>query len=174
MKIALIGLTILTMNTIYSQKHLKLNEPAPKISVTDWILNIPKDKTFENKYIVLEFWASWCSGCLESVPHLNEIQSKFNREDLYFVSLTDEKVENVLSISKKVKFNSIVISDQKKNTQRLFGNRTANITLPLTILIDKNGIIKWIGIPALLNENIIRDLLNNNLIPFNLFGKPND
>ena len=162
------------MNSVYSQKHLKLNEPAPKIYITDWILNVPKDKTFANKYIVLEFWASWCSGCIDYVDHLNEIQSKFNREDLYFVSITDEKVESVLSIAKKVKFNSIVVSDQKKNTQRLFGNRSANMTLPLTILIDNNGIIKWMGIPALLDENIVRDLLNNSLIPFNLFSKSND
>lgn len=159
------------MNNTYSQKHLRINEPAPKIYITDWVLNVPKDKTLENKYIVLEFWASWCEGCIKQVPHLNQIQEKFNREDLYFISITDEKVENILSISKKIDFKSILVTDQNKATQRLFGNRKADMVLPLTILIDNKGIIKWIGIPSLLNEEIVRSLLNNTLVPFDLFRK---
>jgi len=163
---------ILFLNNAFSQKHLRLNELAPKIHITDWILNTPKDKNLEGKYIVLEFWATTCKGCLESVPHLNELQNKFNRSDLYFISITDEEVKDVIKTSKRIDFNSIVVSDKIKRTQIAYGNKEANLVLPLTILIDNKGIIKWIGIPALLNDEVIEKLLNNTLIPFNMYAKP--
>jgi len=143
--------------TIYSQDILKVSDKAPKINITDYILNKPEDSKIDNKFIILEFWATWCAPCLGSVPHLNDLQSKFkNRKDLLFISLTYEKPEKTKRTLEKVEFKTIVVSDQTKQTETNF-----NVDgIPHTVLIDNKGIVKWIGTPNELKSSMIENLLN--------------
>ena len=154
-------LLIFLYGNLYSQDTLKIGDKAPKIIITDYILNTPKDKNIENKYIILEFWATWCAPCLGSVPHLNELQNKFkHRKDLYFLSLTYEKPEKTKRTLEKVEFKTIVVSDQTKKTEEKFNVQG----IPHTVLIDNKGIIQWIGTPNELNSSMIENLLNGKII----------
>jgi len=155
-------LTLLTLGNIYAQSNIKVNEKAPKINITDWIENIPDDKNLDNKYIVLEFWATWCGPCIAAVPHMNEIQEEFNQKDLYFISITDEPIAKVERSLKRIEFKSIVVTDLTKKTQIDFGDGIKGLeAYPLTVLIDKKGIIKWIGEPKNLNSIVMSEFLSN-------------
>jgi uncharacterized protein (TIGR03435 family) len=142
---------------MYSQDTLKIGDKAPKINITDYILNIPKDKNIEGKFIVLEFWATWCAPCLSAVPHLNELHDNFkNRKDLLFLSMTYEKPEKTKRTLEKIPFKTVVVSDQTKLNEANF-----NVDeIPHTVLIDNKGVIRWIGIPTELNSSIIENFLN--------------
>ena len=160
-KIIFLILVILLTGNLYSQDTLRIGDKAPKINITDYILNTPKDKKIENKFIILEFWATWCAPCLGSVPHLNDLQNKFkNRKDLLFLSLTYEKPEKTKRTLEKVEFKTIVVSDQTKKTEANFNVEG----IPHTVLIDNKGIIKWIGTPNELNSSMIENLLNGKII----------
>jgi thiol-disulfide isomerase/thioredoxin len=155
-------LTLLTFGNIYAQSNIKVNEKAPKINITDWIENIPNDKNLNDKYIVLEFWATWCGPCIAAVPHMNEIQEEFNQNDLYYISITDESIVKVERSLKRIKFKSIVVTDLTKETQINFGDGIKGLDeYPLTVLIDKSGIIKWIGEPKNLNTTIMSEFLSD-------------
>ncbi|CAM3963795.1 Thioredoxin domain-containing protein [Flavobacterium branchiophilum] len=156
-KINFLIILIFLYGHLYSQNMLKIGDKAPKVNITDYILNIPNDKNIENKYIILEFWATWCAPCLGAVPHLNELQNKFkNRKDLYFFSLTYEKPDKIKRTLEKVEFKTIVVSDQTKKTEASFNVEG----IPHTVLIDNKGIIKWIGEPNELNTSMIENLLS--------------
>jgi uncharacterized protein (TIGR03435 family) len=156
-KINVLFLLIFLFGNMYSQDTLKIGDKAPKINITDYILNIPKDKNIEGKFIVLEFWATWCAPCLSAVPHLNELHDNFkNRKDLLFLSMTYEKPEKTKRTLEKIPFKTVVVSDQTKLNEANF-----NVDkIPYTVLIDNKGIIKWIGIPTELNSSIIENFLN--------------
>lgn len=156
-------LTFLTIGNTYAQSNIKVNEKAPEINITDWIENVPRDKNLSDKYIVLEFWATWCGPCIEAVPHMNKIQQEFNQEDLYYISITDESIDKIERSLKRIDFNSIVVTDLTKKTQINFGDGIKGLdTYPLTVLIDKTGIIKWIGEPKNLNSATMSKFLSNN------------
>ena len=141
---------------LHAQDILKVGDKAPAIVITDYLLNAPEDKNIQNKYIVLEFWATWCAPCLGAVPHLNALQTKFkNRKDLIFLSLTYEKPEKTKKTLEKVDFQTIVVSDQTKKTETNFNVKG----IPHTVVIDNKGIIRWIGVPLELNETLLEDLL---------------
>jgi thiol-disulfide isomerase/thioredoxin len=172
LKTLLIFLVLFNTNINLAQYSIKVNQKSPEIFVTDWIRNTPKDKILKDKYIVLEFWATWCGPCIEAVPHLNDLQAKFNRDDLYFISMTDEKIDRVERLLKKVNFKSIVVSDQTKKTHIAYGNGVTGLeAYPFTVLIDKSNTIKWIGSPKQLNDKVLEDFLNDKLIPFTLYEK---
>lgn len=155
-------LIILVFNFCFCQEKLELNKKSPEINITDWIENVPIKKKIKDKYIVLEFWATWCSPCLKSVPHLNELQKKYNQDNLIFISITDEKTSKVKKILEFIQFNSIVVTDTTKATQKKFGDKINGLkALPLTVLIDNNNIVRWIGTPKELNEDVMNSFLEN-------------
>lgn len=156
-KINYLILVVFLAGKLYSQHPLRIGDKAPKITITDYILNHPKDKKIENKFIILEFWATWCAPCLGAVPHLNDLQNKFkSRKDLLFLSLTYEKPEKTKRTLEKIEFKTIVVSDQTKNTEKNFNVEG----IPHTVLIDNKGIVKWIGNPYELNTSMIDDFLD--------------
>lgn len=154
-------LFIFLSGTSTAQNVIKVGDKAPMINITGYLLNEPQEKEMDNKFIVLEFWATWCAPCLSAVPHLNDLQNKFkDRNDLLFISLTYEKPEKTKRTLEKVKFNTIVVSDQTKQTENNFNVKG----IPHTVLIDNKGIIKWIGTPNELTVSLIDTLLSGNPI----------
>jgi thiol-disulfide isomerase/thioredoxin len=85
------------------------NEISPNISITH---QFNEDFSLENikgKVLVLDFWATWCAPCLASVPHLNTLQSHFSkRDDVIFLSITDENEKKVNNILRLFHFKSFV------------------------------------------------------------------
>ncbi|KAF9900901.1 hypothetical protein BX616_002459 [Lobosporangium transversale] len=45
------------------------------------------------KVVVLEFWATWCGPCLQSIPHLSELQRKYKDVDVTIIGSTNEQDE---------------------------------------------------------------------------------
>lgn len=161
-KILLIIITLLGSNVASSQNELVVGKMAPNINITDYIFNTPSDKNFKNKFILLEFWATWCGPCLEEVPSLNKLQEKFkSKKDFVFISITNEKPDKVLRTLKRIPFNSIVVSDQTGKTFKNFiEDKDGSYSIPKTILIDNKGIVKWIGSPYDLNDLILDKFIN--------------
>ena len=186
-KILLIIITLLGSNVASSQNELVVGKMAPNINITDYIFNTPSDKNFKNKFILLEFWATWCGPCLEEVPRLNKFQEKFkSKKDFVFISITNEKPDKVLRTLKRIPFNSIVVSDQTGKTFKNFiEDKDGSYSIPKTILIDNKGIVKWIGSPYDLNDLILDKFINmkglsvldnsiNNRPPDPIFIKPSE
>jgi thiol-disulfide isomerase/thioredoxin len=60
---------------------------APEVVIKEWITSgeaWQKPHSLESKVVVLEFWASWCRPCIEAIPHLNEMASKYGSDSLLF------------------------------------------------------------------------------------------
>lgn len=144
-------------------QNLKVGQTAPQIKITDKILNVPTDFNPSNKFVVVEFWATWCKPCLKAVPQLNQLEEKFAKnKNLLWLSITDENPLKVNQTLKKIVFKSIVVSDQTKETiNKFIAQVDGSYSIPATILIDDKNIVRWIGTPDKLNEIVIQDFLNN-------------
>ena len=56
---------------------------APAGSKADWA-------SLKGKVVVLEFWATWCSPCVASLPHLNQLVESLDPAKFQFISIDDE------------------------------------------------------------------------------------
>lgn len=66
--------------------------PAPPFTVSDLTGNEVKLADYQGKYVLLDFWATWCGPCVGEVPYLKEAWEKFKGNPKFaMISLSLDK-----------------------------------------------------------------------------------
>lgn len=98
-------------------------------------LNIGLDG-LKGKYVFLEFWGTWCRGCMLALPHLNRIYQKVDKSKVEFVGIVED---DSLRLAKgirnhNIKWPQILANDSNKLIEKY------KITgFPTSLLLDKEG-----------------------------------
>lgn len=121
--------------------------------------------TYKGKLIILDFWATWCGGCIQSFPKMDSIQTMFgDKIRLLLINSietkdSDEKIRTVVNRMEKTmgsRFHLPIIIGDSVLT-RLFQVNS----LPHCIWIDKNGYIIGITDSKQITRETIRSILKN-------------
>jgi len=159
MKITLLLLIFLTTITSSNAQSIFKDSIAPKVEFTEWINNPEGMSLAKDKPIVLEFWSTWCGPCIEAIPHFNQLVEKYS-EDIMFISVNSYEdkaiVENFLL---KKPMSSYVALDENKTSKNNFNIQT----IPVTVLIDKDRMLRWRGITTELTTEVVATFLSENL-----------
>lgn len=106
---------------------------------------------------MLDFWIKNCGPCIQSVPHLNNLQSKFKNKEFSLVSINSyDSKEDVIWFCDKFKVNYPVLLNGKSVAEE-YGVSG----FPSIILIDKKGKIFYstAGFDQLEIEKLILNVL---------------
>ncbi|MBB3187080.1 TlpA family protein disulfide reductase [Microbacter margulisiae] len=90
------------------------------------------------KYVLLDFWASWCVPCMHEMPEIKSIREKYSPEKLALISISlDDNYNEFKAAIAKIKptWTEIYI------TNRDLINRYAIGPIPQLYLIDRNGYV---------------------------------
>lgn len=155
----LIVLLLLSFGSNYAQGQKKLwaksflNKKAPELIVEKWLSEEPDT---QGKFVLIDFWATWCRPCRKLIPDLNNYQEQFNR-DLIVIGLSDENEIRLLSFPGTIEYYQA--TDTKKRTKNKYKVRG----IPHTVLIDPDGIVRWEGYPMLtdylLTDEVIAEII---------------
>ena len=91
--------------------------------------------SLKGKVVVLEFWATWCSPCVASLPHFNELVESLDPAKFQFLSIDDEDLKAVQTFLTKKKMSGWVGVDASGGVFGLYGVESR----PTTIIVDGNG-----------------------------------
>ncbi|WP_410221116.1 TlpA family protein disulfide reductase [Pedobacter sp.] len=103
---------------------------------------------YRGKYVLLDFWGSWCLPCRESVPHLKELFKKYHSKGFEVVAIAvDDKIANwkkAIKIDGTELWSNIMdmpsMNKGEVNTKAIHYQYDVHL-FPTKLLIDKNGII---------------------------------
>src|SRR5262245_22956200 len=56
---------------------LMVGDPAPALAASRWLKGPPLERFEAGSVYVIDFWATWCGPCVRSIPHMNELQLRF-------------------------------------------------------------------------------------------------
>lgn len=92
---------------------------APELQMTDLAGKTISFKDFQGKVVVLNFWASWCSPCLEEFPSMIKLFDNFGSEAIILAVSQDSNRADIDAFLKAFKgFNKpgihIVYDEDKK------------------------------------------------------------
>lgn len=113
-----------------------------------------------NKYILLDFWASWCGPCMGEVPALKEAYAAYHDKgfEIFGVSLDNDK-DRWMGAVEKNGMNWIHVSDLlgwQNAAAALYGVRS----IPANFLIDAEGKIVATGLRGEELQNKLAELLD--------------
>jgi thiol-disulfide isomerase/thioredoxin len=97
---------------------------------------------WNERILVINFWAPWCAPCRREIPALIELQQQ-HAGHVRFIGLAFDTAANVSEFARQYDFNYPLLLVQKDTAaiNALFGNRSGG--LPFTVILDASRTITF-------------------------------
>jgi peroxiredoxin len=120
---------------------------------------------YRGDVVLLDFWGAWCPPCRASMPHLDELVHTYGGRGLVALIVSTDPIESTsidfLDQNGYDAFVSLWEPGGKSGNPIavLFGVSSSNVGIPRTYVIDRQGVIRYVGHPMELPRSLLETLL---------------
>ncbi len=130
-----VGFIALLYNTIH-EKIVNVGDSAPSFSVSANGGRTVSLSNFGGKILLLNFWATWCAPCVQEIPSLNQLQSRFRDRGLVVLGISVDKDEAAYrQFVDRFRLSFLTARDPDQKINSNFGT----LQFPETYVIDAQG-----------------------------------
>ena len=120
--------------------------PAPDFSAENARGGETSLADFRGRYVLLNFWATWCVPCVKEMPDFEKLAEKLSGEDFALLTVNfGEKTDRIRPFLKKIEVDVPVLLDPDMGTSKAW----VKAGLPTTYIIDANQNIRYQVLGAL-------------------------
>jgi peroxiredoxin len=121
----------------YKRMELRVGSEVPDFNFTDFDGKKRKFSDFRGKYILVDFWGTWCPACIEELPYLKTAYSRFQPRGFEILGMNDD--ESVSAVKSWLKSNGLTWT-QATTESIVEVKRNLRIFLyPTTFLVGPDG-----------------------------------
>lgn len=96
----------------------------------------------KGKFVIVDFFATWCEPCLEEVPHIQKLLEKYQSKGLEVVGISlDEDAEALQKYLDKALLPWPIIHDKETEPMKRLQVRFGISRLPTVLLLNKEGVV---------------------------------
>jgi thiol-disulfide isomerase/thioredoxin len=147
---------ILTFLKKREPQYKLLGESAPELAADKWLGEIGASSLagLRGKVVLLDFWAHWCEPCYAAFPNLSEWHKTYSGQSFEIVGVTryygsaegfGADADTEFAFLQKIKRTQRLPYPLAVAKGLVNHNRFSVESLPTGILIDKKGIVRYIG-----------------------------
>jgi thiol-disulfide isomerase/thioredoxin len=156
---ALLLITLSATAQFNKNATLKIGDTAPALKVEAFVRGKPITKFEKGKVYVVDFWATWCGGCIASFPHISYLANNYKNR-VHFISVDsyedagEHKGEDPAQVVKAFLKTPIgqpltldVCVDGPNNA--MYTNWVKPLRrngFPTTFIIDQDGKLAWMDV----------------------------
>ena len=125
-------------------KDFGIEQPEYKVSVLDFKgkpvgRNPASLKDYRGKFILINFWATWCGPCKQEMPELETLYNTMKDNGLVVLAVSEgESMTKVKNYLAQNPYSFPVLLDESQT----IGSMYKAINIPLTYLVDPKGNIR--------------------------------
>lgn len=128
----------------YQRVELYLGAEMPDFPFIDFSGKAHRVSEFRGKYLLLDYWATWCKPCIEEIPYLKQAYKNYQSRGLEILGMngdSDPSKAKETVAQKQVMWTQATWESIQELSERRLGIRL----FPTTILLDAQGKIVSLG-----------------------------
>ena len=142
---------------VSTKSKLTMGMSAPYFRLESFDGKTVSSNKYKGKVVLLDFWEVWCSPCIESMPKIVALYSKYHDKGLDVYGITNDLKQlssaRAFAKRKKINFPLLIGSEQIKKDYHVEA-------FPYYVLIDRKGIIHMVSLGYMEElERLVRELL---------------
>ncbi len=124
------------------EEKIAVGQSAPDFNLPNVDGNLVNQEKYKGKYLLIDFWASWCGGCRAGIPNLKEVHKAFHEKGLELLSISiDQDKEKWLKAVEE----EDMPWEQLLDTKKMFDEYNSRF-VPFMVFITPEGKIATKGV----------------------------
>lgn len=153
-------------------KPLNIGDPVPDITISN-VYNYPAStirlSNLKGKLVILDFWSTWCSACIQSFPKMERLQKEFGGK-LQIILVNTYKGDSIQRVTSLFEKRKVITGESIDLPYSLLQSSLLEYFpykfVPHYVWINKQGKVVAITSPLEITEKNIQEIISGKNVSF--------